>query len=152
MIGARVGAGMIGRMYRFEAVRYLLNGALVAAVNNVLLIVGARAAIGRLDLVIGTWIVGGSLGYWLHARTTFSARLDPCAYVRFMAGVALGIPVVWVLLEILAGWLALPMAIAAPLMTAIMLVYNYCNARFAIVRQVWHPGWRRSSRSGAQTG
>lgn len=122
---------------RHHAARYLSVGALVTVVNNLLLIGGDRAGLGYAALMALTWLVGGSLGYVLHARHTFRQRHGWAAYTRFMGGVALGVPLAWALLWLLHSVLALPMWLAAPLATVAMLAYNYAAARLAILWRRW---------------
>ena len=129
----------VTRTALLETLRYLGNGAICAGANMVVLIGGNRLGFGHFVLVLATWVVGGTLGYVLHARLTFREGLSGMAYARFMAGVALGIPATWLLLELFAGWLRWPMEVAAPAVTIAMLVYNYANARIAIL---WRRWWR----------
>lgn len=124
---------MIRWLGRFEPARYLKVGALIAVINNILLIVGDLTGIGYAGLLLLTWIVGGSLGYLLHSSYTFSISPSYLAYGRFMGGVALGIPLSFAVLAGFKSGLGLPMWIAAPAATIVMIVYNYLSARLAIV-------------------
>ena len=132
----------MSRASLFETLRYLANGAICAGANMAVLIGGNRLGLGHFVLVMVTWVVGGTLGYLLHARLTFRAGLSGVAYARFMGGVALGIPATWALLELFAGWLGWRMELAAPAVSIAMLVYNYANARIAILWRRWWPANR----------
>ncbi len=128
---------MIRWLERFEPARYLGVGVTVAVTNNVILIVGDWAGLGYGALMTVTWMVGGTLGYWLHSSYTFRRDRGFAAYARFMGGVALGVPLALALLAGLKSGLGLPMWIAAPTATVAMLIYNYLSARLAIVWRHW---------------
>lgn len=127
---------MLG-LTRFEPVRYLGMGGMVAVLNNIVLIGGDRLGLTYAPLMALSWVVGGTAGYLLHARYTFRAPHGWLAYVRFMAGVALGVPVAWAMLVGLKSGLRLPMWLAAPVTTVGMVAYNYLSARVAIIWRAW---------------
>lgn len=127
---------MIRLVIRFESTRYLISAGACALLNNVVLILGDRAGLSYPVLLALTWVLGGSLGYALHTRFTFDVSPGLGAYARFMGGVALGVPTTALLLYFFGKLLMLPMWITAPTTTVIMVIYNYLNARLAIL-------WRR---------
>lgn len=131
----RQGQAPVAGLSRHSTARYAVNGAICAAINNVILIVGDRLGGNHLFLVFLTWLIGSSVGFALHARISFRAPLRLAGYVQFMAGGAFGMPLAFALLVFLADICRLPMVIAAPIMTAIMILYNYLNARLAIIRR-----------------
>ena len=122
---------------RGETLRYGVIGGIVALANNSVLIGGDRLGLSYPALVALTWALGGSIAYGLHARITFRVGQSLAGYAHFMAGVALGIPLVWVMLVVLGHWLKWPMVVAAPVLTLVMFAYNYINARAAIVWRWW---------------
>lgn len=117
-------------------VRYTLVAGTCAVANNVLLIAGDRLGYGYVVLMAAAWLGVGTLGYLLHARFTFAIARGPASYARFMAGIAAGVPVSWLVLMLGGRVLHLPMWINAPLNTLLMFAYNYANARVAML-------WRR---------
>ncbi|WP_068088550.1 GtrA family protein [Novosphingobium rosa] len=125
------------RLTHFEPMRYLGVGAVVTVLNNIVLIGGDRAGLGYGPLMALSWFVGGTAGYLLHARHTFRRAHGWGAYARFMAGVALGVPLALAMLAGLKSGLGLPMWVAAPTATVGMLAYNYLSARLAIVWRAW---------------
>ena len=127
---------MIARLLSQRPVRYVLVAATCAVANNVLLIAGDRLGYGYVVLMAATWAGVGTLGYLLHARFTFVVARGPGSYARFMAGIAAGVPVSWLLLSLCGKVLHLPMWVNAPLNTVLMVAYNYANARVAML-------WRR---------
>jgi len=120
--------------------RYLAGAVLCAVINNVILIAGARLGVPDTVGVIATWLVGGAIGYAWHALVTYGEPLHWRAFRQFMAGSALGVPVAWVLVMAFRKGLGWPMEWTAPVATVLMVVYNYLNARLAIL-------WRRPSSS-----
>jgi len=125
-----------------EPVRYVAVGGFVAVTNNVVLIGGDRLGIAYPALVLLTWVIGGSIAFALHSHVTFRVAPSRVSYVQFMGGVAFGIPLSLALLALFVSWLKLPMWIAAPLATLAMFLFNYLNARTALL---WR--WRRRRRN-----
>ena len=120
-------------LLRHRPARYTLIGGLCAATNMVLLVLGDRLGLGYGALVVFCWAVVGSLAYALHARFTFAVAHGLAAYGRFMAGLALGVPVSWALLWLGGRVLGLPMRFNAPLNAVLMFAYNYLAAKIAIL-------------------
>jgi len=124
-----------------EPVRYIAVGGVVAVINNIVLIGGDRLGIAYPALVVLTWFIGGSIAFALHSHVTFRVAPSRVTYAQFMGGVAVGIPLSLALLALLVSWLKLPMWIAAPVATLAMFLFNYLNARTALL---WR--WRRRRR------
>lgn len=120
-----------------EPARYLLNAAAVAVINNLVLILADGASLGYVPMIAFSWFVSGSLGYALHTRFTFREKAVLSGYLRFMSGVAMGIPLAFAALYFFRSLLNLPMWSAAPAATVVMVIYNYLAARFAIRRRVF---------------
>ena len=132
---------MIRRLTRFEPVRYVGVGGIVAVMNNLVLIAGDHVGLGYPALIALSWLLGGTTGYLLHTRYTFAARdgvatRGMAVYLRFMAGVAVGVPAAAAFLWLFGKGLGWPMWITAPAATLVMMVYNYLSARLAV-------RWRR---------
>lgn len=120
-----------------QPIRYLASGGVCALANNILLIAGARAGVGIFELTLLSFVVIGTLGYITHVHFTFGQAPSRRSYVRFMAGIALGIPAAYLIVALLYEVLHMPMPIAAPLATVLMLVYNYLSARLTITRRLF---------------
>ena len=120
-----------------QPARYLVSGAVCALANNILLIVGARAGLGTFELTLLSFLVIGTAGYAAHAHFTFRQAPGWRTYARFMAGIALGIPIAYAVLALLRDGLGMPMLYAAPIATVALLVYNYLSARLAIKRRLF---------------
>lgn len=123
-------------MLRSEHGRYLAGGAICALLNNIILIGGDRLGIGYVALILLTFLITGTVAYLFHSRFTFRRDGRWGGYLVFMAGIALGVPVTLALLTLLGPLLGMPMWIAAPLLTLLMLLYNYANARLAITSRL----------------
>ena len=121
---------------RKQSARYLVSGGLCAIANNILLITGARAGMGTFELSLLSFATIGTAGYFAHALFTFRQSLAWRGYGRFMTGVAFGIPVAYAVLTLLRDLLGVPMLIAAPTATVILLAYNFLSARLAILRRL----------------
>jgi putative flippase GtrA len=122
---------------RKQPARYLLSAGLCAIANNILLIVGAQAGLNLLELILLSFVVIGTTGYVAHVYLTFRQAPSWASYVRFMAGIAIGIPVAFVVLLLLRDVLRMPMTLAAPTATLLLLVYNFLNAKLAIMRRIF---------------
>lgn len=118
-----------------RGVRYLSGSALCAVVNNVVLI-GVDAVQGPLIAgVLLSWFLGGMTGFVWHSRLTYNTSLSLGAFLRFMAGALLGIPLAWAVLWLLTQALGWAMWLASPTATVILFCYHYLNAFLAIH---WH--------------
>ncbi len=118
-----------------RGLRYLAGAGLCALVNNVVLI-GVDAA--QWPLIVGvllSWFLGGLTGFVWHSRLTYNTALSFAAFLRFMAGALLGIPLAWAVLWLCTIPLGWPIWLAGPISTVILFCYHYLNAFLAIH---WH--------------
>lgn len=116
--------------------RYLTVGALCALVHNLIMIGGDFAGLHYLPATILSFAVVTPLGYFLHCRFTFRKARSVEGFLRFMAGIAIGYPLSLALMILFCSGLGLPVLIAAPLATAILFVFNYLSAHWAIARRL----------------
>ena len=122
--------------YQRQSVRYLISAAVCVLVNNILLIGGDWLGAPYAPLLAAAAWLSGTIGYGLHARFTFRQPLTWGGYARFLGGIAIAFPLALALLAALISLVGLPMWIAAPVATVVMLAYNYLNARFATLRRL----------------
>jgi len=120
-----------------QHVRYLATASICAIASNIVLIAGAAAGLNYLELSLLSFGTVGTLGYGMHSRFTFGHSPSWPGYARFMSGLAAGIPFSFAILSLLGGLLRLPMWIAAPIATVIMLLYNFVSAKAAIGRRLF---------------
>jgi putative flippase GtrA len=119
--------------------RYLTVGVLCALIHNLIMIGSDFAGLHYLPATLISFAVVTPLGYYLHCRFTFREAHSLDGFLRFMSGVAVGYPLSLGLMVLFCSGLALPVIIAAPLATAVLFVFNYVSAHWAIMRR-----WRIS--------
>jgi len=134
---ANLWRGMFMNLDPWTRTRYLISGGFCALANNVLLITGAHVGLGIFELTLLSFLVIGTAGYVAHVHFTFRQTPGWRSYARFMAGLALGIPAAYAVLALLCDVLHVPMLATAPIATIILLVYNYMNARLAIMSRLF---------------
>ncbi len=126
-------AADLGRPRR--GLHYLGGAGLCALVNNVVLICVDAAQWPLITGVLLSWFFGGLTGFFWHSRLTYNTGLSIAAFLRFMAGALLGIPLAWAVLWLCTIPLGWPMWLAGPVSTMILFCYHYLNAFLAIH---WH--------------
>lgn len=119
--------------------RYLSVGALCAITHNLIMIGGDLAGLHYFPATLVSFAVVTPLGYSLHCRFTFRKPHSLDGFLRFMAGIAVGYPLSLALMVLFCSGLGLPVVVAAPLATAVLVAFNYVSAHWAIVRR-WRPG------------
>lgn len=119
-----------------EAGRYLTVGAACAGANNLLLIGGAALGLSYPVCYALTVLVILPASYPAHACWTFGSAMSWPGFGRYLLGSLSGVAVAGLVMALLCGRLGLPMLVAAPAMTAAMLVYNFLMTRWAVRRRV----------------
>ncbi len=114
--------------------RYTIVGAICAALNNVLIIGGDLLGIGYVAMSVAAFVVVTALAYFIHTSWTFRERRSVRGLARFSAGVATGFPLFILLMAILCTGFGMPVAIATPLVTVVLFVWNYALAHWTIMR------------------
>ncbi len=118
---------------RLRPVRYILVGATCAALYNAVMILGERAGFGYVSSSILTLFAVIPAGYLLHAGFTFSRGRSWSAFLRFAGSILAGFPISLLTVALLSGGAGLSMAIAAPVATLVLFVWNYATAHWAIL-------------------
>jgi putative flippase GtrA len=116
--------------------RYLTVGALCALLHNLILIGGDFVGLHYLPATLLSLAVVTPLGYFLHCRYTFRKAHSVEGFLRFMTAIAIGYPLSLALMVLFCSGLGLPVLIAAPLATAVLFVFNYLSAHWAIARRL----------------
>ena len=88
------------------------------------------------------------IGFLLHSRFTFHEPLRWRAFWRFSAGVASAAPVAFAAMILLCSGLGLHVAIATPIATLIVFLWNFVAAHWAIVPQFKFRSAFRDRRNG----
>ena len=115
-------------------VRYLLVGGLCAAVHNAIMIGGAALGVHYAVSSVASYLVVIVLGFLLHSHFTFSVGADLRSFVKYAAALSLNYPIWLVLMFLLNDRARLPMAIASPVGTVLMLAWNFAVSRWAILK------------------
>ncbi|MBU6500080.1 MAG: GtrA family protein [Rhodospirillales bacterium] len=126
---------MISRHAAGRAVRYTAIGAICALTHNAVMILGDRAGINYMAMLFVSFALVTPLGYMLHARFTFREAYAVRDFVRFASGVAVGFPISFALMAMFCSGAGLPVAVATPIVTVILYVWNYASAHRAILRR-----------------
>jgi putative flippase GtrA len=124
-------------------VRYLIVGGACAATYNAIMIGGDFLGLHYVVSTLVSYVVVVALGFVLHSTFTFSQTPSRPGFVRYALAMAANLPISVVLMFCLVTLGGLPVALAAPLCTVIMIAWNYGASHWAI--RGWAP-W--SSRRG----
>lgn len=111
---------------------YTLIGAVCALAQNGVMIVGAAAGGHYAWLAVLAFALVTPLGYILHARITFVEKTSWRHFIRFASGVAAGFPLYFAVMAVLCSGFGLAVAIAAPIATVVLYLWNYISAHWAI--------------------
>ena len=113
--------------------RYLAAGG-SCALLNIIVLMGAEALCLPLAISIAlSFVIVCLAGYALHAAVTFDAPRHWRGFLRYTLAMAANLPTSTLLLWLFARVLHWPMELAAPAVTATMLVVNFLSGRWAIV-------------------
>lgn len=117
--------------------RFVVVSAACALLSNGSIILLVRYGFGTVTasaLVFGPVLLAG---YALHSVFTFSSQPSRLTFARYALATAANFPLCVAALYVLGDVLRIPIAIAAPLTTALLFLWNYVAARWA-----WESGWR----------
>jgi len=115
-----------------EPFRYFVVGGICAVLNSVILIGGDALGIHYIVSNTAAFAVVSTLAFVLHARRTFAVAMNWSRYWRFMVGLVSAFVISTALYALIYDALNVPMIIASPLITGIIMAYNYLAARFAM--------------------
>lgn len=107
---------------------------LVCAVSNYVIILAVDAVGGHylLGTVMALLLVTPG-AYLMHSRFTFAEPLSWKAFMRFSGGVAAAYPIAVIMMVILCSGLSLGVAIATPIATVALFIWNFAAAHWAIL-------------------
>ncbi len=128
-------AGSAVKLHPFaeRTARYTIVGAICAVLNNLLIIGGDLLGVNYVAMSVTSLAVVTTLAYIMHTSYTFRERRSDRGLLRFFSGVATGFPLFIVLMAILYTGLGVPVAIATPLSTVVLYVWNYALAHWTIL-------------------
>lgn len=112
--------------------RFILIGGVCALLNNILVIALSHCGIHYLGaslLAFGPVLV---VGYALHTVFTFEAPASWLSFGRYALAMAANYPIWIVALYTFCDLLGFSVTIAAPVTTALVVLWNYSSARWAL--------------------
>lgn len=127
----------------WTAVRYGLVSVLCAVLYNAIMIVGDRLGAHYALSYALAFVVILVISFALHSKFTLRAEPTPLSFIRYALALAVNAPLNLILFFVLCDVLGLPMEIAAPMVTVLLIIWNYLAARWALARRA--PDVQRSS-------
>jgi putative flippase GtrA len=113
--------------------RYTSIG-LVCALCNYAIILAVDAVGGHYLLAtLIAFLAVTPIGFVLHSRFTFAEPLRWTSFVRFVAGVASAYPLAVLSMVVLCSGFKLSVAIAVPIATGVVFLWNFAAAHWAIL-------------------
>ncbi|HEY3797820.1 MAG TPA: GtrA family protein [Caulobacteraceae bacterium] len=113
--------------------RYIVVGAICAGVYNVTMIAGDWLGVNFVVSTLIAFVLVVSIGYALHCLFTFSEKLSLRGFARYTLGMTTTLPFSLGGIWLLRDAAHLPMWFASPFLTAVMFVWNYLVAHWAVV-------------------
>jgi len=111
---------------------YLFVAASCLLLHNAIVIVGDAVGQPLWVAMLASFLIVNSVGYMGHCRVTFRAPATPRGFVRYAAAMITNVPAAYALIWLLHDAASLPMVLAAPAASALMLVVNYALSHWAI--------------------
>lgn len=108
-------------------------GVCCAILNNTIVLSADSAGISYLPATLLALTLITPLAYALHSIFTFRGPMSFKAFTRFASGTMLGSMLSVCLMVIFCSWLSIRVSIAMPLATLFLFVWNFLNARRAIL-------------------
>ena len=115
--------------------RFMIVGLVCAAAHNAIMIAADWWHVHYVVSSVMSYVVVVVLGFALHVGYTFGQSPSLASFGRYALAMAANYPATLALLFLmcdLAGW---PVAVAAPVATVLMMVWNFVASRWAIVRK-----------------
>jgi putative flippase GtrA len=122
--------------------RFVFVGALCALLSNAAVIGLVRYGFGNLSASLLTFGPVLVTGYTLHTVFTFGTTPARLTFARYALATAANFPIWIVALYVFVDVLRIPIAIAAPVATALLFLWNYLAARWAWASERWTL-WKR---------
>jgi len=101
--------------------------------HNVVLISADAVGLHYVIASVVSFLLVSVTGFLLHAWATFRTEASLAAYGRYAAAMALNLPLSVVLLWLAYQQAGLPMVVAAPSVSLVMMLWNFVATRWALV-------------------
>ncbi len=113
--------------------RYLTVGLACALLYNAIVIVGDRIGLHYAWSLLISFVIVVVLGYRLHTGWTFpGAARDSTSFVRYTFLVSFNYPLMVAGLFVLVDLLRIPVAVAMPIVTVLLMALNFFGSRWAL--------------------
>ena len=119
-------------MIERTSIAYLAVSGICWLTHNAIMIVGDAGGLPLIGSAVTSFLLVCAIGYLLHSHFTFAAARGWHEFLRYSAAMLPNLPLSTLLLWLLWAWVGLPMAVAAPTGTVIMLGANFFATRWAI--------------------
>ena len=119
--------------------RFLSVGLICAVAHNAIVIAASLAHIHYAVACLISYVVVVALGFALHARFTFEVPPTFAAFSRYAISMAANYPITLALLFLMSDVARWPVAIAAPVATVLLFVWNFASSRWAIADKPQSP-------------
>ena len=117
------------------AIRYLLTGAACAIMSNAFLIALSSAGFAYMTAAIAIFLPMVAFGFVLQTLFVFEEPPTAMALLRYGAAMLTAQPMWLGSLFVLCGMLQLSVAVAGPIATVWLFVWNFLSTRWAISRK-----------------
>lgn len=124
---------MIARPAVWQSCRYLVGGAFCALLHNMIMIGVTQCGIGYPIALIISFCVTTPSGYLIHSAFTFGETRSWHRLRRYLIANIAGFCGSAALMVLFCTGLGVPVAIATPIATVILFLWNFTSARWAIL-------------------
>jgi putative flippase GtrA len=128
-------ATVTAKPFLHQIKRYTSVGLICAIIQNLIMIGSGPVGLHYLPATLISVAVVVPLGYYLHCRYTFGQDRSVRSFLRFAGGFVIAYPFYLALIALFCTGFGWAVAIAAPLTTVILFLFNYVWARWAIVHR-----------------
>ena len=115
-----------------QTARYTAIGGLCAGLNNLAVIGGSFLHNGYVTTSVAAFLVVTPLAYWLHTRFSFREARSAAGLLKYSAGVATALPMFLLCMFVLSTVLGVPVAVASPVATVLLFLWNYGVAHWSV--------------------
>ncbi len=112
--------------------RFIVIGLACAVLHNIIMLSLDRFNVHYVLSSAASYLVVVGTGYALHASVTFREPKSLRAFLRYAVAMAANYPATVALLFLMCDLVGLPIIIAVPVATVIMLAWNFFASRWSI--------------------
>jgi putative flippase GtrA len=128
-----------------QASRYLAGGGICALLHNVIMIGTSAHGMPYPPALVLSFFLTTPIGYLIHSTYTFEQACSWISLQRFLAGIVSGFVLSAALMALMCSGLGVSVAIATPVTTLLLFLWNFALARWAILIGGQHES-RKSAR------